>query len=122
MQNNQNNKKPALESEETSRCCALWCSDETGCSYINKYLRDVAFLVTIISRLLALVDKAPHTIPTLSLIWQLRGLSPNIKTSLAVVVEPTTSWTTLKCAVLAIDGLEVVVLKIMRRRRTLHNL
>ena len=76
--------------------------------------------MTIISRLLALVDKAPHTIPTLSLIWQLRGLSPNIKI-FAVVVEPTTSWTTLKCAVLAINGLEVVVLKIMRRRRTLQN-
>jgi hypothetical protein len=33
-----------------------------------------------------------------------------------VVVEPTTLLATLKCAVLAISGLEVVVLKIMRRK------
>ena len=47
MQNNQNDKKPALESEvgdpkPAGVRCALYCSDGAGCSYINKCLCDVA--------------------------------------------------------------------------------
>ena len=94
MQNNQNDKKsrwnlkPEIQTQPALCAC---------CSYIYKYLCDVAFCVIIIPRLLALIGKASHTIPTLSL------------KIVAVVVEPTTSWATLKCAVLAISGLKVVV-------------